>query len=129
MEYINLENQIRNSDSSLLKSMPRFIVKGLSKIIYQKEINAILNKYADKQGVEFLSCVQSELNIHFDVKGMENLPESGRCFFVANHPFGFVDGLALTSIVSGKYGTFKAIGNELFMLIPQFKHSIAAVNV
>jgi putative hemolysin len=129
MEYINLENQIRNSDSSLLKSLPRFIIKILSKIIYQKEINRILNKYADKQDAEFLTCVQKELNIHLDVKGIENLPESGKCFFVANHPFGFVDGLALTTIVSGKYGTFKAIGNELFMLIPHFKHSIAAVNV
>ena len=57
------------------------------------------------------------------------MPENGRCFFVANHPFGFIDGLILTNIVGSKYGDFRAIGNEVFMLIPHVKPIIAAVNV
>lgn len=127
--YIDLKSQIAKSNSALLKKLPRFVVRGLEILIKQDEINRILNKYSGIEGVEFLNKVVEELNIHIEYKGLENLPQSGKCFFVANHPFGFVDGLILTHTVGTKYGTLKAIGNELFMLIPQLRPLIAAVNV
>lgn len=127
--YIDLAAQIQRSNSALLKKLPRFVVRGLEMLIRQDEINRMLNKYSGVEGVEFLQKLVEELNIRIDYKGLENLPESGKCFFVANHPFGFMDGLILTYTVGTKYGTLKAIGNELFMLIPQLRPLIAAVNV
>ena len=127
--HINLKEQISRSNSALLKKLPRFVVRGLEILIKQDEINRILNKYSDIEGVEFLQKVVEELNVRIEYEGLENLPESGKCFFVANHPFGFVDGLILTYTVGTKCGTLKAIGNELFMLIPQLRPLIAAVNV
>lgn len=129
MEYINIEAQINNSSSLFLKKLPGFIVKGIAKVTRQDEINRILTKYSDAVGVDFLSKILRELNIHVCIEGLENLPDSGKCFFVANHPFGIVDGLILTHIVGSKYGNFKAIGNEVFVLIPQLRPLIAAVNV
>ena len=64
-----------------------------------------------------------------EIEGQENLPDSGKCFFVANHPFGLLDGLILTSIVGEKYGNLKAIGNEVFMFVPNLKPMIADVKV
>jgi putative hemolysin len=127
--YIDLKAQIGRSNSALLKKLPRFVVRGLEILIKQDEINRILNKFSDIEGVEFLQKVVEEINVRIEYEGLENLPESGKCFFVANHPFGFVDGLILTYTVGTKYGTLKAIGNELFMLIPQLRPLIAAVNV
>lgn len=127
--YIDLVAQINRSNSALLKKLPRFVVRGLELLIRQDDINRMLNKYADVEGVEFLQKLVEELNIRIEYKGLENLPESGKCFFVANHPFGFMDGLILTYTVGTKYGTLKAIGNDLFMLIPQLRPLIAAVNV
>lgn len=109
--------------------MPDFGIGILARIVHQDELNRILTKYEDKVGVEFLQSILSEMNIQIEVIGAENLHENDRCFFIANHPFGFVDGLVLTSIVSNKYGEYKAIGNEVFMLIPQLRPLIAAVNV
>jgi putative hemolysin len=129
MNYIDVEKQIHNSNSAFLKRLPRFIIRMIAVLIKQDEINRILNKYSDYQGVEFLKKLLVELNIHIDLQGAENLPENGKCFFVANHPFGFVDGLILTNTVAGKYGDFKAIGNDLFMLIPHLRPVIAATNV
>lgn len=129
MELINVEAQIKNSNSTFLKKLPGFIIKGLARVSRQDEINGILTKFEDNVGIGFLPKVLEELNIHIEVTGLENLPESGKCFFVANHPFGIADGLILTSIVASKYGDFKAIGNEVFALIPQLKPLIAAVNV
>lgn len=129
MELINVEAQIKNSNSKLLKKLPHFVIKGLAKITYQDEINRILKKYEDAVGVEFLPKVLEDLNIHVEIEGLENLPENGKCFFVSNHPFGIADGLILTHTIATKYGDFRAIGNEVFVLIPQLRPVIAAVNV
>jgi len=128
-EYINIHRLIKASDSKLLKRLPDFAINLIKLIIRQNEINRILSGYANFEGVDFLSKIIDELNIKVEIVGKENLPENGRCFFVANHPFGFVDGLILTSTVGEKYGDFRAIGNNVFMLIPHLKGNIAAVNV
>ena len=128
-EYINIRKLIRESDSKLLKRMPFFVIWLIKSVIRQKEINRILNKYAAYEGIDFLPKIIEELNLKVIVEGMENLPENGRCFFVANHPFGIVDGLVLTNTVAGRYGPFKAIGNEVFALIPHLRPIVANVSV
>lgn len=127
-EYIDIEKQIKKSNSAFLKRLPRFAKKWIAMIIRQDEINRILNKYSDVEGIDFLPRILEELNIRAEVEGLDNLPDDGKCFFIANHPFGFVDSLILTNIVAAKYGKFKAVGNELFVLIPQLKPLIVAVN-
>lgn len=128
-KYINVEKRIKESNSKLLTKLPEFIVKLIVKIIKQKEINRFLNKHSESTGREFLIKIIQEYNIKIEVEGKENLPENGKCIFVANHPFGLIDGLVLTYIVSEKYGSLKAIANDAFMLIPQLHPFIAAVNV
>jgi len=126
---INVREFVKSSNSGLLKRLPGFAWAGIVKMIRQDEINRILTKYSGCEGVDFLPEILKELNIVVQIGGIENLPEDGKCFFVANHPFGFADGLVLTSIVAKKYGTFKAIGNELFLFVPQLRPLVAAVNV
>jgi putative hemolysin len=128
-EYINIHKLIKASDSKLLKRLPDFAIYLVKLIIRQNEINRILSVYANFEGVDFLPKIIDELNIKVEIVGKENLPENGRCFFVANHSFGFVDGLILTNTVGEKYGDFRAIGNDVFRLIPHLKGNIAAVNV
>jgi len=129
MDYINIEKQIKESNSLFLKKLPRFVVRLLAKLIWQDEINRILTKYSDSEGPDFLQKLIRELNIHIEIEGAENLPDNGKCFFVSNHPFGFIDGLVLTNTVAEKYGEFKGIGNEMFMMVPHLRPVIAAVNV
>lgn len=129
LKYIDLDIQIQKSNSKLLKSLPNFCINWIKIITRQDELNQLLTKYSDYEGVDFLSRVIDELNINIEIEGIENLPENGKCFFVANHPFGFVDGLILTNTVAHKYGTLKAIGNDVFMLIPHLKPIITVVNV
>ncbi len=129
IKYINVEKTIKESNSKLLTKLPGFIVKLIVRIIKQKEINRFLNKHSDSIGRDFLIKIIEEYNIKIEVEGKENLPENGKCIFVANHPFGLIDGLVLTYIVSEKYGSIKAIANDAFMLIPQLHPFIAAVNV
>ena len=128
-KYIDIRKQIRNSESAFLKRLPGFIISVLTKIIRQKELNLLLNKYADLNTYDFLEVMLKEMNINLEVKGLENLPDQSKCFFVANHPFGIADGMILTYLVSRKYGDFRSIGNDVFLLIPPLRPIIAAINV
>ncbi len=129
MNNINIAHIIKNSDSKFLKGLPDFAIKIIAKIIKQDEINQLIDNNSEYNGVDFLSKIIEELNIKIEIEGKENLPDNGKCFFVANHPFGFLDGLILTNIVGSKYRQLKAIGNDAFMLIPNLHPIIANVNV
>ncbi len=129
VKTIDIAVIIKNSDSKFLKSLPNFVIQIIAKIIKQDEINQIIDKNNEYYGVDFLPKVIKELNVKVEIEGKENLPDNGKCFFVANHPFGMLDGLILTNIVGEKYGNLKAIGNEFFMFIPNLRPIIANVSV
>jgi putative hemolysin len=129
IKYINIAKIIEEKNIKLLNSLPGFLVKWISKIIRQDEINSIINKYTGYFGKDFLAKMIEEFNLKIVIEGKENLPENGRCFFAANHPYGILDGMLLTHIVSEKYGSLKAIANDAFMLVPQLHPFIAKVNV
>ena len=129
IRYIDVAKSIKESDSKLLLKLPYFVVRLISKIVKEKEINKILNKYSDAIGGDFLQKILKEFNITLDIEGLENLPKNEKCFFASNHPFGILDGLILTSIVNHKYGHLKAIANDAFDYIPQLKPFIISVNV
>ncbi|MFB6319500.1 1-acyl-sn-glycerol-3-phosphate acyltransferase [Saccharicrinis sp. FJH54] len=128
-QYIDIRKEIRNSESAFLKRLPGFIITLITKIIRQNEMNDLLNRFGHLKTYDFLDAMLKEMQIKIDVKGLENLPDKSKCFFVANHPFGVADGLILTYIVSGKYGEFRSIGNNVFLLIPPLRPIIAAINV
>jgi putative hemolysin len=92
-------------------------------------MNSVINKFIDNIGVSFQPKVIEEFNLTLDIQGLENLPDTSRCFFAANHPFGIIDGLILTYIVGQKYGDLRAIGNDAFLFVPNLRPLIAAVNV
>ena len=129
IKYIDIAKIIDEGNSELLKRLPRFVVKLIAKIIMEDEMNRILRKYPDGIGIDFLDAMIKEFNLKLEIEGKENLPENSRCFFVANHPMGVIDGLVLGSTVFEKYGSFKAIASEAFLFLPQVHQFIAAVNV
>lgn len=129
MNCINISHIIKNSDSKFLKSLPNFVIKIIIKIFRQEELNRIFNKNSDYDGIDFMTKFLEELDIKIEIDGQENLPENGKCIFVANHPFGLLDGLILTNIVGNKYRQLKIIGNEVLMFIPNLRSIIANVSV
>lgn len=129
IKHIDIARIIEEKNIKLLNSLPDFLVRWIAKIIRQDECNGIIDKYEGYSGKDFLAKMIEEFNLKLDIKGKENLPQNGRCFFAANHPYGILDGIILTHIVSEKYGSLKAIANDAFMLVPQLHPFIATVNV
>jgi putative hemolysin len=128
-KYFKIAEVLKNSDSKKFRQLPWFIVKLIERIICQDQMNHVINKYINNIGVSFQPQVIKEFNLTLDVRGVENLPDKSRCFFVANHPFGMIDGLILTYYVGQKYGDLKAIGDAAFLHVPNLRPLIAAVNV
>ena len=67
MKYINIATIIDESNSGKLKRLPGFIIRWIEKIIRQDEMNRILTKYSDYQGLDILTKIIEELNIKIEV--------------------------------------------------------------
>ena len=75
--------------------------------LYSKNYNNFNNK-------NFWDETLKILNIKYNAQGIQNIPSSGPTILVANHPFGILDGLILSSIVSNIRKDYKIlINNEL----------------
>ncbi len=129
MKHIDIKAILKNGASNQHRNLPNFVYTLIAKIIKEDELNVIMDQYHTYDGIEFLKKVALYLNIKIDIEGVENLPEDGRCFFAANHVFGFVDGLVITKIIGEKYGGLKFVGNEMFKAIPNLHPLTIGVNV
>ncbi len=129
MGHIDIKKILKTGDIKLLKRLPGFAYTIVERIIKQDEINRVLSEYSEYEGIDFFEKLIEYLNLNIEIEGLENLPDNGRCFFVGNHAYGFIDGLIITKTIGEKYGDFKFIGNELFLLIPNLKPMLAAVNM
>jgi putative hemolysin len=130
MKYIDLAQSIRSSNSVFLKKLPDFIIRLMEKIIRQEAMNGILDRTKDCKGAEFQrKVIVEEFGIDLSVDGLGNLPDQPRCIFVANHPFGMIDGLILTMIVLEKYGDLRVLGNDALELVPNLRPYLTSVNV
>jgi putative hemolysin len=128
-KHLDLKSILKDTDSTFLRKLPGFVISIVAAIICQKRINYIINKYEDYIGVDFLQKIIEELKLNVEIEGLEHLPENGKCFFLGNHVYGFLDGLIMANTVGQKYGRLKAIGNDNFNYVPNLRPLIAFVNV
>ncbi len=94
-DKIDVEEIIRSKNPRLLKMIPRFILNYLKKIIHQKEVNYVLEKYKEKEGIDFVECILQEFGAKINIINPENIPVNGRHIIASNHPLGGLDGMAL----------------------------------
>ena len=66
-------------------------------------------------------------NISYSAKDINNIPEEGSTIVVANHPFGLLDGLIITSIVSNIRSDYKILINEEISQIDLIKEYLLPI--
>ena len=119
---VHLERVLREKAGKKARYIPRPLVSWLKKIIHQDEINGIIERRGEKQGVVWIEECLQELDVTIRVEGAEHLPDAsdGRfCTFVSNHPLGGQDGLALGAVLGRRYdGKVKYLVNDLLMYLP-----------
>src|SRR5574344_974723 len=122
---IDVKKVIASKSKRLSRFIPEFVVKYLEKIIHQSEINDLLCKYGNLEGVEFASKVLESLNVGANVRYLSEseIMSGGRYIFVSNHPLGGLDGMVLISEIGKKFGV-----NDFLMNIGPLESIFVPVN-
>lgn len=112
--------------------LPGFFLKFLKKLIHQDDMNDILTKYNDFEGIEFIDkALYDTFKIKPVVEGLENIQNTNnqRFIFCANHPLGGLDGLFFISTIGKILGQTKAIINDLLLNIKPLRPLFVGVNL
>ena len=95
--------------------LPRFLVEPLARLLHEHEINELLQRGAHLSPHDFLRYVFSELDVHSRVLFTSSLSANGRYLFVANHPFGALDGMLLSEMLLSRWRDVGVVVNSLLM--------------
>ncbi len=126
---VDVAKVLEAKNSKLLKIIPKFVIKGLSKLICQDEINTILANYSDQSGVSFASSVVDYMKTDYTAEGEDKIDKSKRYIIVSNHPLGGLDGIVLMDFFGKLFDNkIKFVVNDLLMNIEPLRPIFVPVN-
>ncbi len=127
-KFIDIEKVFKQKNAGLGKWIPGFVFSFIRRIIHETEINAFLERNNNEWGIPFLKQVTGYFNASYELVGKENLPESPRVVFAANHPLGGMEGIVLTEIIADQYGDARVPVNDILLSIKNFKPLFIPIN-
>ncbi|MEN9968190.1 MAG: hypothetical protein RIR94_362 [Bacteroidota bacterium] len=127
-DLIDIEALIKSKNPSLLKWLPRFVIAFLKRKLHQDEINAFLRASGHLQDHAFCEAIVKYFEIEIDIKGLENIPETGGVILALNHPLGGMDGIALIHALREKRPDVALIVNDLLLNIKQLSNLFVGIN-
>jgi putative hemolysin len=125
---INIEQIIKSKSEKLHHFLPRFIINYIRRILHEEEINEILNRYHEQDGISFANGIMEEFNVKFNVRHEEKIPATGKLIIACNHPLGGFDGLALISLISKYRKDIKFPVNDFLMHLPNLQDIFIPIN-
>jgi len=125
---IDIKKVIKGKSAKLASLLPNFIIKYLKKILHERELNEFLSVNFKKKGCDFSDAALKELNIKFDVIGIENLKHNERYILASNHPLGGPDGMILISLFGHHFGNIKFLVNDILMSIKNMSNVFIPIN-
>ena len=126
---VDLEKVIRESGSTLLRTLPRWVVHVLQRIMRQDELNSIHARHFRKVGMDYVDGLIEDFDLHIHTFGTEAIPPNGRHVYVANHPQGGLEAIAYLQVIHRLQGSVVSPSNMLFEYIPNLRPLIVGINV
>ena len=108
--------------------IPGGLVRGVTRLVHEDEINHILATYDTGDPFEFLRGFFSYTGVSYEAVGLDALPPGGRYIFAANHPFGGMDGMMLAERIGSHFGDVRVIVNDILMYLDPLKGIFVPVN-
>lgn len=68
-------------------------------LLNYREAREVADAIAPMAGVEALDWTSRRLELKVEARGVDHVPERGRCVVVANHPTGIADGIAMYDVL------------------------------
>jgi hypothetical protein len=129
-KLIDVKEVLQRKAPKMAKKIPGFLVNYLIRTIHQEEINDIIVRYQDLDGVYFMQALVEGFDLALEVFGKERIPVGEqRYIFASNHPLGGLDGICLAAELGRRYGS-KIIcpANDLLMFIPNLQSLFVPIN-
>ncbi len=127
---IDVKQVLQQKAPSVVGKIPGFIVNYLIRTIHQDELNDILTRYHDKDGVDFMQ----ELIGYFDLnpgtgERREHPVRKAAIFFASNHPLGGLDGICLSAVIGQHYdGKIRYLVNDLLLYLSNLRSIFVPIN-
>ena len=128
--HIDIQEILSTKSPQTAKKIPFFVIKALSKLIHQDEINRFLKENEEAAGVDLMNCLVDYLHIKLNIVGEDHIPDfTTKCVFAANHPLGGADGVCLASFLGNRYNQhIKYIVNDLLYFIQPLQSIFVPIN-
>lgn len=127
-EYLDIEKVIADKSPLLGKTLPRFVINYLKRILHEDKLNSFLRNHQDLMGIEFIDAILSDMNTKLDIVGIQNIPKTDRCVVASNHPLGGLDGMALMLAVSKARMDILFPVNDILMNIKNLEPLFTPIN-
>jgi putative hemolysin len=127
-KFIDIERVIKTKNPKLLKWLPKFLVNYIKRIVHQDEVNEVLHDFKDDYDYAFCKKLIDRFNIKVNLKGEENIPNSGGFIFACNHPLGGMDAMALVTVMEPHRKDVKFIVNDILLNLKNISGLFVGVN-
>lgn len=91
MIQLDIKKIIRSQNNKTLAKMPSFMISLIQWWVKEKEMNELLRKTSHLKDFDFIEALSKELDLKFEIEGLENIPKQTNLIFVGNHALGGVD--------------------------------------
>lgn len=125
---LDVERVLFSKNPALAKTVPRFLINYLKRIVHQDDLNVFLEKYSDQKDAKLIEAFLNHFKIKYNVYGTENLPKEGRYIFVSNHPLGGLDGIIFMYELSKHFPDLKFPVNDILINIRNLSGFFLPIN-
>ncbi|CAM3728780.1 1-acyl-sn-glycerol-3-phosphate acyltransferase [Sphingobacterium prati] len=127
-KFIDIREVIYKKNATLAKWIPSFLLNYLKRTIHEDEINDIMTRFADLQGLDFVDALINDLGVKVNLYGAENIPVSDPVIFASNHPLGGLDGIAFMHAIGKHRRDVKFLVNDILLNIGNLRPLFVGVN-
>lgn len=127
-KFIEIEEVFREKKPQLAKWIPSFVIGYLRKTIHEDEINDIMYRLRNLQGLDFVDALIQYMGIEVSLEGEENIPLDESVVFASNHPLGGLDGVAFMHAIGRYRRDVKFLVNDILLNVVNLQPLFVGVN-
>lgn len=105
------------------------LARSLMRVTGIDQLSERYARHEDLTGPEFVSAFLKDLDLRYEVQGLEHLQQvlDGPFITVSNHPYGGLDGLVLIDLFGHIREDYKVMANKFLMSVKTIKGSFISV--